>query len=67
MEEKKIRSFLKSLSWRITATLITILLIWVITQELILSLQVGIVEMLIKLMIYYFHERIWNRIRWGMK
>ena len=66
MEEEKIRSIVKSLTWRISATFITILLVLIITKKLLLSIGIGLVEMTIKLIGYYFHERIWNRIKWGL-
>jgi uncharacterized membrane protein len=67
MGDKKVRSIIKALTWRICATFITILLVFFITKELTLSLGVGILDLSYKLVFYYFHERIWNFIKWGRK
>ncbi len=63
MESKK-RSIVKSISWRITAVISTIIIIFIITGNLVLGLSIGIVEILFKSMIYYAHERTWNKIEW---
>lgn len=59
-----IRSILKGISWRVVATTDTILVVWVITcvfSECSIenAIKIGASEFLIKLTIYYFHERIW--------
>ncbi len=66
MENVK-RSIIKSLSWRFTATITSIILILIFTKDLLLALSFGIAETIFKLIIYYYHERIWNKIKWGQK
>jgi adenylylsulfate kinase len=61
------RSIIKSLSWRVFATLSTILIVFAFTRKLVLSLGVGAVEIVVKLILYYFHERIWGVIPFGRK
>ena len=61
------RSIIKSISWRIIATLVTTALVFIFTGKLDLALQVGVFEVFLKMLIYYFHERIWNNIKWGNK
>lgn len=61
----KKRSVVKSLTWRVLATLTTVSLVWVFSGRLDLAFSVGALEVLAKLFIYYFHERAWNRIKWG--
>ena len=67
MKEKKIRSIIKSLSWRIIASLTTIILVFLFTGKPIVSLGIGGVEFGTKAMFYYAHERGWNKIKWGIK
>jgi adenylylsulfate kinase len=67
MVENKKRSIVKALSWRILATLTTISVIFIFTRDISLSLGAGFVEMIVKLIIYYGHERVWNMITWGRK
>ena len=63
--EKPIRSVIKSLSWRIIGTLDTILISWLVTGTLQLALSIGLIELITKMILYFFHERIWNLITWG--
>ncbi|WP_419212470.1 DUF2061 domain-containing protein [Maribacter sp. X9] len=63
--EKPMRSIVKSISWRIIGTLDTILISWVVTGQVKLALSIGVVELFTKMLLYFFHERIWNKINWG--
>jgi adenylylsulfate kinase len=58
------RSILKALSWRVLATLATILIVFAFTRKIVLSVGVGAVEVVIKLILYYLHERMWGH--WGV-
>lgn len=63
--ETQRRSIAKTLSFRIIATATTMVLVWIFTGSLTLAGVIGGLEMVSKLLIYYFHERLWNRISWG--
>ena len=63
--EKRIRSLLKTLSWRITATSTTIILVFLFTGDMILGVEIGSIETLVKIVIYYLHERGWNMSNFG--
>ena len=63
--EKPIRSIAKAISWRIVATLTTILLVFIYTGDLVISGSVGVLELVLKIIIYYVHERIWNLLGFG--
>ena len=65
MAEKTKRSVVKTITWRIIASATTILLVYVITKKIVLSLGVGLIEFIVKLLLYFFHERIWNKVPWG--
>jgi len=65
--ENHIRSFLKSVSFRVVATLATIVLIFAFTKDITVSLQVGFLEFFGKIVLYYFHERLWNMVQLGKK
>jgi uncharacterized membrane protein len=65
VSEKPLRSIAKSVSWRIIGTIDTILISWVITGALDLAFSIGFVELVTKMVLYFFHERIWNLIKWG--
>ena len=59
------RSLAKAVSYRLSSSILTGLVVFLLTGELILSLGVWVIDVLIKTIWYYLHERIWNRTRWG--
>jgi uncharacterized membrane protein len=61
------RSILKALSWRFFATAATILIVFAFTRKIVLSASVGAVEVVVKLILYYLHERIWACLGFGRK
>lgn len=61
------RSIVKSISWRILGTIDTMLISWMITSEFSVAFSIGSVELVTKMILYFFHERIWNNIKWGKK
>jgi adenylylsulfate kinase len=63
--ETHMRSIAKAISWRIVATLTTMLLVFVFTGNLAVSSGVGLTELLSKIFIYYVHERFWNALNFG--
>ena len=63
--ETHARTIAKAISWRILASLITSVLVWKVTGECKIGISVGILDCLIKLFTYYFHERAWNAIPFG--
>jgi len=65
MKEKHIRSVMKSISWRVIATLTTVMLVFIFTRNWVISVEVGSLELILKIAFYYVHERIWNIIKWG--
>ena len=67
ISENHARTIVKAISWRIIATLTTITIVFLFTRKIILSLGVGLVEIIAKITFYYLHERLWNRISWGKK
>ena len=63
--DSRIRSIVKSVTWRILALTITILVSFVIVGNWTVSISIGIVANLTKAFFYYIHERFWERIGWG--
>ena len=59
------RSIVKSISWRAIGTLDTIIISWIVTGTLSLAFSIGFIELVTKMVLYFFHERIWNNINWG--
>jgi uncharacterized membrane protein len=67
MIEDNKRSIVKALTYRIWQSANTFLISLVITGKLDMATAIVSVEVIIKIFIYFLHERIWNKIRWGIK
>ncbi|MEK8022345.1 MAG: DUF2061 domain-containing protein [Candidatus Hydrogenedentota bacterium] len=67
MAEDHFRSVIKAVSWRITGTLDTIILSWIISGTLKIALSIGAAELFTKIALFYLHERIWLKISFGRK
>ena len=67
MTVTKARSFVKALSYRIWGTLSSVAVAYVITKNATLSVTIAFWETVVKVFIYYAHERGWNYIQWGRK
>jgi uncharacterized membrane protein len=65
MKVTKARSFIKSLSYRIFGTVTSWAVVYVITGKGSLATLIAIWETIIKVVVYYIHERVWNKISWG--
>ena len=63
--EKPLRSVVKSISWRVVGTIDTVLISWFVTGTLALAFSIGAIELVTKMVLYFFHERLWNTINWG--
>ena len=55
------RHVAKTFSWRFIGTLDTIVLSWIITGDLNAGMQIGLADIIIKMILYYLHERAWFR------
>ena len=67
MKVTKARSFLKSLTYRIFGTISSWAVVYVITGKGTLATLIAFWETVVKVFIYYFHERAWDKIGWGRK
>jgi len=67
MKVTKLRSILKTISWRVVGTLDTIALGWFITGDPTVGLKVGGLELITKFILYYIHERLWIKNKYGTK
>lgn len=65
MRESHRRSIVKALSWRFIATFITGLAALIITGEIRIAVEIGLIDTVAKFAVYYMHERIWNRLKYG--
>jgi uncharacterized membrane protein len=65
MKDKTSRSVWKTVSWRIIATLDTVIIAYLITGSLKMAASIGSIEVVTKIFLYYYHERTWNKISFG--
>ncbi len=63
--ETHTRTIAKAVSWRALATLTTMTIVFLFTRRIMLSLGVGLAEIIAKITFYYLHERVWDKISWG--
>ena len=63
--EIRLRSIIKSISYRFLGTLATTVIAWLITRQISLSISVGISDFIVKVILFYAHERFWNEVAWG--
>lgn len=61
------RSIVKGISWRLVATTTTIIIVFLFFGRLDLAIATGILESILKIALYWAHERAWFKIRWGRK
>lgn len=65
MKEKAYRSIVKTISWRTLGTIDTIVISYFITGSFTMAASIGSIEVVTKMILYYLHERGWNRIQLG--
>lgn len=65
MKVTKSRSIVKSFSYRVFGTLSSFAVVFVLTGRADLSALIAFWETVVKVYIYYIHERLWNKIQWG--
>jgi uncharacterized membrane protein len=65
MSDTSVRSLAKAVSWRITGTIDTFLISWLITGQALLASGIALTEIMTKVGLYWAHERVWSRIKWG--
>jgi len=60
-----VRSFAKTITWRILGSLDTLMLGFLFSGSLKIAGSIASAEVLTKIALYYFHERGWAHIKWG--
>jgi uncharacterized membrane protein len=67
MKVTKNRSFVKSLTYRVFGTITSWAVVYVITNKGNLATLIAFWETVVKVVVYYWHERVWDKISWGRK
>ena len=62
------RHIVKSISYRLLGTITTITITYILTGNIIIASSIGFIELFIKPLIYFLHERMWYKwIKFGLK
>jgi len=61
------RSVAKAISWRLTGSIDTLLLSYLVTKNLVFAGSIASAETITKIVLYYAHERAWTAIPWGRR
>lgn len=63
--ETQIRSLTKAVSYRVVSSLVTGGIVFGVTQRALLALSVAGFETVVKIFVYFLHERAWSVIPYG--
>jgi uncharacterized membrane protein len=59
------RSFIKTISWRLTGSGATFIISYIITGNFSIAGSIALLQITVNTLLYFLHERVWNLIRWG--
>lgn len=65
MTDTSKRSIAKTISWRITGSSATFAISYAILGDFTVSGTIAIVQLTCNTLLYFIHERAWNKVRWG--
>jgi len=65
MRETRKRSMAKSLVWRLICIIVIIIVSFLLTGKWDVAVAIGSIYNVTTMVLYYFHERTWNRVSWG--
>lgn len=65
MSDQPIRSLAKAVSWRVTGTIDTFFISWLITGHSLIASGIALTEIMTKIFLFWAHERVWNKVKWG--
>tara|TARA_Y200000002_G_C22688025_1_gene666781 strand:- start:4394 stop:4759 length:366 start_codon:yes stop_codon:yes gene_type:complete len=57
----------KTISWRFIGTLSTLIIAWIVTGNPLIGFKISVVEFFTKMLLYYIHEKVWFKIKYGLK
>jgi uncharacterized membrane protein len=65
MTDSNARSLAKAFSYRVLGSAATALVVYLFSGNMPLSASVGGLDMVLKIVLYFIHERLWNHIPFG--
>ncbi len=67
MQETTRRSLVKTVTWRVTGSSAVFVIGWTTTGNIGLASTIALAQLVVNTVLYYVHERVWNRVNWGRK
>jgi uncharacterized membrane protein len=65
LNDSTTRSLIKTISWRLTGTGATFLISWAIAGNFAVAGTIATIQLFSNTILYFIHERVWNKIKWG--
>jgi uncharacterized membrane protein len=65
--ETHARTIVKALTWRVGGFVMTVATAWVITGRMGTAATIGLADTVVKIGAYYFHERLWLKVKFGRR
>lgn len=65
MSDTTRRSLVKTVSWRITGSSATFAISYFVSGNLAVAGTIALIQLTANTILYFIHERIWNKIHWG--
>jgi len=59
------RSLVKGIAWEIISFIITTFAVYIFLGNFLVSLRFSLVLTFFKAILFFFHERIWKKFKWG--
>jgi len=60
-----LRSFIKGVCWETISFILTFFAVYLIYGDFLNSLKFSLALTTIKILLFFIHERLWKKIRWG--
>ena len=65
MSDTTRRSLVKTVSWRITGSSATFTISYLVSGDFVVAGTIALIQLTANTLLYFIHERIWNKIHWG--
>jgi len=67
LSDSNARSIVKTVTWRVTGSSATFLIAYIMTGNFAIAGVIGVVQLISNSILYFIHERMWNKVPWGKK
>jgi len=65
--EKHSRSFAKAISYRLLSISLDFIIVFAFTKKVEVTIWIVVLSNVVSIFMYYFHERMWNKVHFGRK